>query len=104
MAKNHSAGESALRAGQARRNSNTLTVLEHILAFANAVYKPKPYGGKVAVLRADTKLDPAVSGWSDVVTGPMETHELPGSHLGIFFEPHVQHLASRLTVSLENAG
>ena len=88
---------------RARRNSTKLTDIEQILAFASAMYKPKPYGGRVAVLRADTKLDPALSGWRDVVTGPIETHELGGSHLGIFFEPHVQHLANRLAVSLENA-
>ena len=88
---------------RARRNSTKLTDLEQVLAFASAMYKPKPYGGRVAVLRADTKLDPALSGWRDVVTGPIETHELGGNHLGIFFEPHVQHLANRLTVSLENA-
>lgn len=88
---------------RARRNGTKLTDIDQILAFASAMYKPKPYGGRVAVLRADTKLDPALSGWRDVVTGPIETHELGGSHLGIFFEPHVQNLANRLTISLENA-
>lgn len=95
--------EASFARARARRNSAKLTDLEEILAFATAMHRPKQYPGRVALLRADTKLDAALSGWRDLLTGPVETHEIPGSHMGIFFEPHVQHLATRLTVSLENA-
>ncbi len=88
---------------RARRNSTKLTDLRQILEFVGTTYQPKPYAGRVALLRADTKSDAALSGWKDVVKGAVETHEVPGTHMGIFFEPHVQHLANRLAVSLENA-
>jgi thioesterase domain-containing protein len=88
---------------RACRNSTKLTDLVEILAFVGTRYRPKPYPGRVALLRADTKSDAALSGWRDLITGPVETHEVPGTHMGIFFEPHVQHLANRLAVSLENA-
>jgi amino acid adenylation domain-containing protein len=97
------AQESFARA-RARRNSTNLTNLEQILRFVRAMHRPKPYGGRVALLRDDTtKLDGALSGWRDVLRGPVETHDVPGNHTGIFFEPHVQHLANRLALSLQNA-
>jgi thioesterase domain-containing protein len=88
---------------RARRDNAKLTDLEQILAFAEQTHKPKPYRGRVALLRADTKSDVALSGWKDFLKGPVETHEIPGMHMGIFFEPHVQHLARRLALSLESA-
>ena len=49
------------------------------------------------------KSEEALSGWRDVMTGPVETHEVSETHMGIFFGSHVEYLASRLAVSLDNA-
>jgi thioesterase domain-containing protein len=89
---------------RARRNNAKLTDPEQILAFVEKTHKPKPYSGRVALLRStDTKSDAALSGWEDFLKGPVETHEIPGMHMGVFFDPHVPHLAKGLALSLENA-
>jgi len=37
------------------------------------------------------------------VSGGVESYELPGDHIGIFREPHVQYLADQLNQGLRNA-
>jgi amino acid adenylation domain-containing protein len=41
-------------------------------------------------------------GWSKYSDGPVEVHEIPGDHLSMMVEPHVQHLAERLIPILSN--
>ena len=48
------------------------------------------FGGPWPILSAG---DPYF-GWRGLLTGPVETHELPGDHEGIFREPQVQALAA----------
>ncbi len=42
-----------------------------------------------------------MNGWARVITGPVEVHDVPGTHMGIFFEPHVGELVGRLAASME---
>jgi surfactin family lipopeptide synthetase A len=86
---------------RARRDAGRAAGLEQIFLLAQERYNPQPYSGRVVLFRASTKSEEASSGWRDVVTGPMELHDIPGTHVGMFFDPHVQDLASRLAASIE---
>jgi thioesterase domain-containing protein len=88
---------------RARRSVVRLTDLERIFSLALEKYTPKPYPGRVALFRAETKSDEALSGWRDVITGSVEAHDVPGNHMGIFFDPHVNQLASQLAACIDNA-
>ncbi|MEG4854953.1 thioesterase domain-containing protein [Microcoleus sp. B5-D4] len=43
------------------------------------------------------------NGWNSFVVGGIELHEVPGSHLTMHFEPHVQVLAEKLSACLDQA-
>lgn len=89
---------------RARRKVVRLTDLEQIFTRALERYQPKPYPGRVALFRADTKSDEALSGWRDVITGSVELHDVAGNHMGMFFDPYVNHWASRLAACMDKAG
>jgi aspartate racemase len=40
-------------------------------------------------------------GWSELATGGVEIHEVPGTHLGMLMEPHVRVLGEKLMASIE---
>jgi len=88
---------------RSRRSVVRLTDLEQIFSLALEKYEPKPYPGRVVLFRAETKSDEALSGWLDVITGSVEAHDVSGNHMGIFFDPHVNHLASRLATCIDKA-
>jgi amino acid adenylation domain-containing protein len=81
--------------------------LEKILFFAASSYEPKPMGCPTVIFRCkDWPMlaagDPYF-GWRDLLTGPSETHEIPGDHAGIFHEPNVKVLAEKLRACLRTA-
>ncbi|WP_186446124.1 non-ribosomal peptide synthetase [Paenibacillus cremeus] len=62
-------------------------------------YEPKPFRGKMLLLRANEKLvndelfvDEKM-GWGDVVNGDITVHEIPGNHFTLMSEPNVGHVA-----------
>ena len=70
-------------------------------------YVPQPYTGKMMLFRAmdrsgfeaydaDTQW-----GWKPVAAGGLEVHHVPGDHIGIIKEPHVQIVAANLTACLD---
>ena len=70
-------------------------------------YTLQAYPGKVTLFRAS---DQAVRydqffdlGWSALAVGGLDIHEVPGDHMGIFQEPHVQILAEKLRVCIDKA-
>ncbi|MBE8987319.1 amino acid adenylation domain-containing protein [Nostoc sp. LEGE 12450] len=76
-------------------DANTQAVSEYIFS---------PYPGRAILLRTDddsrgeaigTRYDPQF-GWGELVTGKLDIHYIPGSHDGLFNEPHVQVLAETL--------
>jgi amino acid adenylation domain-containing protein len=81
--------------------------LEKILFFAATSYDPKPLGCPTVIFRC--KDWPILSagdpyfGWRELLTGPSETHEVPGDHAGIFLEPNVKILADKLRGFFRNA-
>ncbi|ODG99848.1 non-ribosomal peptide synthetase [Nostoc sp. KVJ20] len=83
-------------------DANTQAVSEYIFS---------PYLGQAILLRTEdqnrseaigTQYDPQF-GWGDIVTGELNIHYLPGSHLEILKEPHVQVLAEILGNCLTQA-
>jgi thioesterase domain-containing protein len=41
--------------------------------------------------------------WDEFLTGPVESHVIPGEHLEVFREPNVRVLADKLKEYLERA-
>ena len=63
-------------------------------------YTPQVYDGRVTLFWASgdlrTSLD-LVAGWRALAGSGIDVHEIPGSHLDIVKEPHVQELAEKLS-------
>jgi len=64
-------------------------------------YKPEPWAGRIALLRAQTQPlllwhDEPTLGWSALAQGGVQIVRIPGNHLTIMREPHVGALASAL--------
>ena len=63
-------------------------------------YKPQRYTGRLTLFRA--RMQPFFSshdphkGWSRVAVGAIDVKNIPGNHLGMLQEPHVQVLAKEL--------
>jgi amino acid adenylation domain-containing protein len=68
-------------------------------------YQPQVYPGKVTLFRCQVQpISQALHhdlGWSELVTGDIEIYPIPGDHLSILKEPHVQVLAKKLKSCLE---
>jgi len=78
---------------------------ENIQASRN--YVPQVYPGRVALFRSRDQMigvssygDPQL-GWGKLAAGGLECHEVPGTHLGMLQEPHVQVLAKKLRDSID---
>ena len=69
-------------------------------------YAPRVYDGRVTLFWASgdlrTSID-LVEGWRALAGGGIEVYEIPGSHLDIVKEPHVQELAEKLSGCLKRA-
>jgi len=76
---------------------------------ATECYVPKAYPGSVILLRATDDGDfmwndiDANYGWGAYALGGVERYDLPGTHIGMFQEPHVQRLAQTLDVILSRS-
>jgi thioesterase domain-containing protein len=70
-------------------------------------YKPQVYSGKVTLFRARTQLRRMENvpdmGWGELVSGAVEVHDVPGEHSTMFYEPHVNVLAEKLSACLAQA-
>ena len=66
-------------------------------------YVPQPYAGGITLFKAGETQDfyrtngPAEDSWRGHVRGPINVHQVTGSHLGILEEPHVRLVAEILT-------
>lgn len=79
--------------------------IKEINSLAVREYVPQVYDGKVTLFWASedmrTSID-MVEGWRVLAGGGIEVHEIPGSHLDIVKEPHVQELAAKLGYCLKD--
>jgi thioesterase domain-containing protein/acyl carrier protein len=80
--------------------------IKEINSLAVREYVPKVYDGRVTLFWASEDLRTSidlVEGWRVLAAGGIEVHEIPGSHLDVVKEPHVQDLAGKLNACLEYA-
>ncbi|MFN6567373.1 amino acid adenylation domain-containing protein [Dendronalium sp. ChiSLP03b] len=66
-------------------------------------YVPQVYLGRITLFIASEKsvrVEPEL-GWTKLVAGKLESHEIPGDHFGILKEPNVRLLAEKLQVSID---
>jgi len=78
-----------------------------ILYAAAAKYEPKPYRGRVVLIRSTQRtfgfghvLD---LGWTEVLGENLEICETPGNHYSIYMQPNVDALALKMQASLRKA-
>ncbi len=68
-------------------------------------YVPRPYAGRVTMLRASEGAeDPTQArdrGWTPLAVGGLEQRDVPGNHYSVLRAPDVQVLAEQLTALLE---
>ena len=66
---------------------------------ASRDYVTRPYHGKVTLFLASEQsisdIDPKAL-WSTLALGGLDVYEIPGDHVTLIEEPHVQVLAQRL--------
>lgn len=71
-------------------------------------YVPRPYPGRLTIIRAARQLRPGASdpllGWGGMAGEGIEAHEVPGYHSSIITGPHARALAEQLRACLEQAG
>ena len=68
-------------------------------------YVPKPYGKSVVLFRVEDRgpehdSDPSM-GWDACVTGGVEVHIIPGSHVEMMIGPSVRAIAEKLATYLD---
>ncbi len=70
------------------------------------IYKPRPFPGKVTLIRSSERVDPPGTprdlGWSRLAKGGVEIYEVTGDHNTILHKPNVQELANLLLQLLRN--
>jgi thioesterase domain-containing protein len=69
-------------------------------------YVPQIYPNSITLLRTSNQSniahqDPTL-GWSNLVAGKVEVHWVPGNHLTMLKNPHVQVLSEQLRACIEN--
>ena len=74
---------------------------------ATQSYIPQPYSGRVALFFASNSerisfLFPR-GGWGKLITGELDVHIVPGNHISLLEEPHVQVLGEKLRACLNAA-
>ena len=71
-------------------------------------YTPRPYRGKITQLMcsdwAQRSYEDRRLAWCALAAGGLEIHIVPGNHLSMIEEPHVQVLAHQLQACLDRAG
>lgn len=61
-------------------------------------YRPKPYTGKLTVLKAATSWGPKEMGWSELAQGGLDVQVVPGDHYNMIKEPNVGRIAEQLAL------
>jgi thioesterase domain-containing protein len=76
--------------------------------FARQQYTPRPYAGRIILFRARGSKeigvrDAEMKGWGRLALGGIEVLSVPGDHVTLIGEPHVQVLATQLRACLDKA-
>jgi amino acid adenylation domain-containing protein len=73
------------------------------------VYQPQPFTGKITLFRATDQVfysrryREAGLGWGRLAKGGVEIYDIPGAHMTMLQEPHVEVLAQQFQVCLANS-
>lgn len=91
-------GSGRLPLGLPHSRSYRQTQIAALHEKAYETYRPQPYAGRVAVLRAEHQPwgrapDPSL-GWSAVVDGPMMLYTLPGHRIGLLEGPRARRVSA----------
>ena len=84
----------------------TLRDVKEFNSLAVRNYVPRVYDGSVTLFWASEDLRTSkdlVEGWRALAGAGMEVHEIPGTHLDIIKAPHVNDLAAKLRICLNNS-
>ena len=70
-------------------------------------YRPEVYGGRMALIRGERSYarihsDP-LGGWGRIATRGIDVYDVPGDHMQVLEEPHVQVMATSVTRALDRA-
>jgi len=80
----------------AKRKRNPL----HEIYFPGPNFVPRTYKGRIAVFRAHRqprqRIRDVSLGWGRLALGGVDVFYIPGGHIGVLKEPHVQGLANEL--------
>ncbi|HIK19198.1 MAG TPA: AMP-binding protein [Leptolyngbyaceae cyanobacterium M33_DOE_097] len=96
--------EELIRSGfSVKQAENLIQILDNnILIQCN--YLPRTYLGAVTYFTAQEKTNLAQTlDWDDWIVNKLKVYEVPGNHLSMVQEPHVQVLAEKLNACLEEA-
>lgn len=101
--------KAVLRALVARFLRNGGTVPERFRNFhiidtydrAAMAYTPRPFAGKLTVMKAERSWGPKEMGWEQLAKGGLEVRMVPGDHYDLIKEPHVSALAYELRLTME---
>jgi len=90
-----------------RSEPNGFGDIQNINSYAGLQYRPKMYSGPVSIFRTSEREvlegnDPLL-GWGPFLSGPVDVHQIPGTHFTITREPNVRVLADELRSSLDYA-
>ncbi len=89
--------------GQAKQQTSS-DIRVDFRQYAFDSYRPEPYSGKAVLFRAmDESHFDSLQEWYELALGGLEVHDIPGDHLGILHEPHVQVLAEKLKTCISKA-
>jgi thioesterase domain-containing protein len=90
-----------------RMRRGRLRSVREILWAAARTYVPGPYSGSVALFRSTERRAEAFEdfhgGWREVVSGPIDVHEIPGKYWAIYSEPAVETTAEEMSKCLLTA-
>lgn len=74
--------------------------VEQACEMAFREYQPRPYSGRVTLFRAAIRSagegDDPLFGWGRLAAGGVDVRDVPGSHVTMLNEPHVDQLAEQL--------
>jgi thioesterase domain-containing protein len=75
--------------------------------YAGKIYIPQPYRGRVTLFRASEEAaadsQDLTLGWQELAVEGVDLHWVPGNHLTMVREPHVQVLAKQLRACLDQS-
>jgi len=70
-------------------------------------YKPQVYPGRITLFRVKKKQSWAYDlpnlGWDGLAADGIDIQEIPGNHIDLFAQPHIQTLAAKLKSCMDKA-